>query len=162
MTVTPDIETTENAYLRDLHLRRYLKEYVDSVVGTPFEMEDTGWVDLAYQNSYAANNGAGSTPGQLQYRQYGQLVRLRGGAYKSTIGSSSFTTCATLPVGFRPQNGPGATENTIVRLPAEANDGATVTGWVEVRGDDGTIRVKAPTGSLWIALDIVSFLLPEA
>lgn len=71
-----------------------------SITDTTYQdLDDTGWIDLAYVSGYSAG-----TATQLQYRCKNNMVTIRGGA-TGTFASGSYVTVNKdlLPSKYRPQ-----------------------------------------------------------
>jgi len=103
------------------------------------ELNDTGWINPTFQNSYVNQNGITTS-----YRRTGNVVRFRGNPGKATLDQIAMFT---LPFGFRP------TQVFAHTVPGSSANLAKLS----VAAGDGVVNLVSPSGGTYMSLDGVTF-----
>jgi Collagen triple helix repeat (20 copies) len=120
--------------------------------GPAYTPTDTGWVDITVSGGFAALNPTATPHEKPQARQYGKLVKLRGG-----FTNAGLTANTTFNVGVMPAAVPLPFEAAIAALGTSAGnavaDGRVING-------SGIIQIRTgATVGTYYKLDALSYLL---
>jgi hypothetical protein len=139
---------------------------VEAVGSGPYGVHgaaDTGWQDMALQNSWVPYNAVGGTYEQPGYRRINGVVYLKGLVKNGTVAVG--TILGNLPVGFRPK-----AQQVFAAVNGSPQSGAATTGtahthpmtnWafrVDVEPDTGNVvLMSVVTGNTYLSLDNITF-----